>query len=283
MTASLLFAFTAGAVATVNPCGFALLPVWFAQRLAEGGAAGPVVTHMRALRAGAAATLGFVLIFGFAGLILGLGAAWLGPALPAVGLVVGVAVVLVGFASLTGAGAGRIPGASVCRTISNRHGSLVFGVGYGLLSLSCTLPIFLAAVGVALIGNPLDAGLNLLAYAAGMGTVLTTLGLGAGFTRAGFGSLSQRGHFILRKVTAVLVVAAGVYVTFFWGRIIFGDVMNENALVATGDFMSSLAGGWLGSPTGRWLTGFAFILLVAGIGIGGIQLWWRHPERKGRR
>ena len=34
MNSALIFAFTAGVVATVNPCGFALLPAWFAQQFA---------------------------------------------------------------------------------------------------------------------------------------------------------------------------------------------------------------------------------------------------------
>ena len=42
MIGMLVFAFAAGSVATVNPCGFALLPAYLARRLAvEDDARGP--------------------------------------------------------------------------------------------------------------------------------------------------------------------------------------------------------------------------------------------------
>jgi len=34
MSSLVIYGFTAGAVATVNPCGFALLPAWFAREMA---------------------------------------------------------------------------------------------------------------------------------------------------------------------------------------------------------------------------------------------------------
>ncbi|MFV2035185.1 MAG: hypothetical protein ACC631_08775, partial [Halocynthiibacter sp.] len=64
------------------------------------------------------------------------------------------------------------------------------------------------------------------------------------------------------------VTGAGLYVTFYWGRVVFGDVMVENSLVSAGDLWSSLARGWLGSTPGRWLTGAVFGLLSAGAVVG---------------
>ena len=257
MTAALLFAFAAGAVATVNPCGLALLPVWFARQMAERG--GDILAT---LRAGLGATAGFVLVFGIAGAILGAGIYWIGTAVPYIGFAIGILVTLAGVLSLFGKGAALLPGARTCRRISDRHGNVVFGISYGLLSLSCTLPVFMAAVGIALTENPLAALGNLLAYAAGMGTVLTVLGLAAGMGRSGFGTLSERGMRVLRLVTAGLVILAGAYITYYWGRVIFGDVMVENPLVSAGDSLSTTLRGWIGGRAGRWVTGLAFALLA---------------------
>lgn len=58
MTSALIFAFTAGAVATVNRCGWALLPAWFARRLNGDGSYFPVFA---ALRAGVLAFAGLLL------------------------------------------------------------------------------------------------------------------------------------------------------------------------------------------------------------------------------
>tara|TARA_R110002096_G_scaffold137245_8_gene290467 strand:- start:2480 stop:3334 length:855 start_codon:yes stop_codon:yes gene_type:complete len=262
MTPTLLFAFTAGAVATVNPCGWALLPAWFARRLEDGSGNFPVLA---ALRAGVMATLGFVVIFGLAGLALALGAAWLGPLLPVVGLGVGVVLAGVGFATLFGQSWGGQPEGETCRTVSDRHGSLIFGIGYGLLSLSCTLPIFLAAVGVGLTGNPLDMALNLTAYSVGMGTVLSTLGLVGATTGVGLGGLSPRGAWAVKKLGAVLLLTAAAYVIFYWGRVVFGDVMVESRVVNAGETVSSTLRGWLSSRAGRWAVALAFagLLLAA--------------------
>ncbi len=260
MTPALLFAFTAGAVATVNPCGWALLPAWFARRLNDGGGAAPLFA---ALRAGVLATVGFIVIFGLAGIALALGAAWLGPLLPVVGLGVGLVLAAVGGASLLDLRWSTLPGGEVCRTVSDRHGSLVFGIGYGLLSLSCTLPIFLAALGFSLTGTPLDLALNMLAYALGMGTVLSSLGIAAATAGVGFGRLTPQGAVIVRKISAALLLAAAAYVIFYWGRVVFGDVMVESRIVNTGEMVSGSLRGWLSRDTGRVITGLTLALLLA--------------------
>jgi cytochrome c biogenesis protein CcdA len=274
MTPALLFAFTAGAVATVNPCGWALLPAWFARRLNDGSAAVP---FFAALRAGVLATIGFILIFGLAGIALALGAAWLGPLLPGVGLGVGVVLAAVGLASLLDLRWRALPGGGICRTVSDRHGSLVFGIGYGLLSLSCTLPIFLAALGVSMTGTPLDLAVNMLAYALGMGTVLSSLGIAAATAGAGFGQLTPQGAVIVRKISAALLLVAAAYVIFYWGRVVFGDVMAESRIVNTGEMVSGSLRGWLSRDTGRAITGVALALVLA---IGAYSLL-RTRQRRG--
>ncbi len=260
MSFALLYAFTAGAVATVNPCGWALLPAWFARRLEDAGGGAPVLA---ALRAGALATVGFIIIFGVAGTAFALGAAWLGPALPFVGLAVGVVLAIVGIYMLLGRRSDMVPGGQTCRRVSERHGSLVFGLGYGLLSLSCTLPIFLAALGVALTDTPVDLAINLLVYALGMGTVLSTLGIVAASGAASLGQISPRGRAFMDKIAAILLLLAAAYVIFYWGRAVFGDVMVENAIVNAGDRISSTLRGWLGGNVGQRAIGFALILLIS--------------------
>jgi cytochrome c-type biogenesis protein len=275
VTAALIFAFTAGAVATVNPCGWALLPAWFARRLEDAGDGAPLLA---ALRAGVLATAGFVVIFGLAGAAIALGAVWLGPVLPVVGFGVGVVLAVVGIVALSGRGWSALPGGDTCRYVSDRHGSLVFGIGYGLLSLSCTLPIFFAALGFSLTGTPIDLAVNLLAYALGMGTVLSTLGIVAATTGAGLGGLSPHAHLVLRKLGAVLLLAAAAYVIFYWGRVVFGDVMVESRIVYAGDRISSLMRGWLSRETGQMATGIALgtLLLIA------VVAWWWPFAGRGR-
>jgi cytochrome c biogenesis protein CcdA len=68
-------AFTAGLVATVNPCGFAMLPAYLALFLGLEGddpATGPRAVG-RALRVGLVVSTGFVAVFAVAGALLTLG------------------------------------------------------------------------------------------------------------------------------------------------------------------------------------------------------------------
>ena len=88
------YAFGAGMVAAVNPCGFALLPAYLGLYL--GAEAGPRgwSTVPRALMVSGVVTLSFVLLFGAAGLVVSTASSATAAYFPWVGLVVGVLLVL---------------------------------------------------------------------------------------------------------------------------------------------------------------------------------------------
>ncbi len=108
----------------------------------------------------------------------------------------------------------------------------------------------------------------MLAYALGMGTVLSTLGIVAATTGAGVGGLSERGHVVVKKLGAVLLLAAASYVIIFWGRVAFGDVMVENSIVNAGERISGAARGWLGDSATQLLLALALGTLLL-IGLAG--------------
>ena len=70
MTETLLVAVVAGMVATVNPCGFAMLPAYLT--LVVTGAADRTRAQLlaRALGSSALITLGFVTVFGLFGIVI---------------------------------------------------------------------------------------------------------------------------------------------------------------------------------------------------------------------
>lgn len=279
MNPVLLFAFTAGAVATVNPCGVAMLPLWFAQRSGAGGSQTPAARLARAILAGLGATLGFLIVFALAGGILAAGASWLGTVFPIAGFSVGVGLALVGGLSLTGIKLAFVPGANACRRVNTRHGSIVFGISFGLVSMSCTLPIFLAALSVSMTGTWVDSAFGLLAYTAGMGTVLTLIGLLATVLRGRFSGLTALQITLLQRFGGGLVLLAGLFIAFYWGRVLFGDPTAQNGLVSFSEGVSSTLNIWLTGVAGRWLTGILFVLL-AGSGVG-IWLFGRTQKPPG--
>ena len=229
------FAYAVGAASAVNPCGFAMLPAYLGLYVSGGNREQdrrqPIRLVSRAVMVGLSVSVGFVALFGAVGLILAFGSqAVVVAALPYVGLAVGVLLI--------GAGAYMAGGGKIYTSLAQRAaarigdpgqlnvpGYALFGVSYGLASLSCTLPLFLAVLGV---GAGLSSGFletlgQFLLYAAGMGSVIMALTLGMAVART---VLIRWMRAILPYVGVVgawLMVVAGTYIVFYW--LTLGDLL----------------------------------------------------------
>src|SRR5688572_14798425 len=112
MGPELALAFSAGMVATVNPCGFALLPAYLSYFLGldpgstssdDGGDGSlPKAPVVRALAVSAAVTLGFLVVFGVMGFAWSSISGLIGRRLPWFTLAVGALLVVLGIAMLRG-------------------------------------------------------------------------------------------------------------------------------------------------------------------------------------
>ncbi len=99
----IIYAFTLGLVAAVNPCGFPMLPAYLA--LFVGARPGPKAVRLAgALRCGASMSAGFVITFGSLGLFLQSGAVLATGALPWLLMVVGLAMIVAGVFTIAGRG-----------------------------------------------------------------------------------------------------------------------------------------------------------------------------------
>ncbi len=219
------YAFVAGMVAAVNPCGLALLPAY----LALGFDASEADTRSRllavlakALALSGSATGGFVILFGAAGLVLSATTA-LVAYLPWAGLAVGVLLILAGGRLLAGGDLyAPLPAQLGARLggVAGRAGPLgafAYGVAFALASLGCTLPLFLTVVGGALTVHGVAAGLvRFLLYGFGMGVVLSVLALAAALGwHAVRGPVVGIGRY-LTPVSALLLLVTGAYVVYYW-------------------------------------------------------------------
>ena len=176
------FAVAAGVVASVNPCGFFMLPSYIAFQLGteEEGfeTRHPLIRVGRALLVGGMATLGFVLIFAAVGAIVAAGGNFLGRVFPFLGLALGVLMVGFGIYLLASCHIGSWaswppPGFRSPRAAACTGNAFVFGLGYAVGSLSCTLPIFLVVIGGSLATEGFFASFGqFVAYALGMGVVV---------------------------------------------------------------------------------------------------------------
>jgi len=222
--AHLWYAFVAGLVAAVNPCGFVLLPAYLGYYLGGDHGAGEGGRRTaRAVAIGATVAASFALLFGIAGIIAGLAASAMTPALPWIGTTVGAGLILLGGlvasgrevrASLPARAANLLRPATRTRGLG---GYAAYGTAYALASLGCTLPLFLAVVGTSLQAHGLAAAVGqFLLFGLGMGAVLATLTLAT----AAFGDSVVRLVRPLGRhvgwLSAALLWLAGGYVVYYW-------------------------------------------------------------------
>ena len=221
-----LFAFAAGMASAVNPCGFAMLPaylgLYLGSNLSEEERPGPVAAILRGLVIGGAVSAGFILLFGVVGGAVGLSASFISGLLPWLGLIIG--------AALVGTGAWMVAGGKLYTGIAARAADrlgnpntvsvrsfFTFGLSYGTASLSCTLPIFIAVVGIgSATSSLLQVVGNFFLYAIGMGLVIMVMTLGMAIFKSGMVRLMRRALPYIQPIASAFMVIAGAYIVFYW-------------------------------------------------------------------
>ena len=214
--AALGLAFSAGTLASVNPCGFAMLPSMVSFYLGQQQEDYAVRSLGRrageGLALGALVTAGFLLVFVLAGVLVSLGAGSLARVFPWATIAVGAVLVVLGLRLYLGGNVSlRVPRLEAARVAGSYRAMFVYGIAYALASLGCTLPIFLIAVGAALGAGPLGSLALFVAYSLGMGLVLTAVALGAALFRGIVGTTLRRTLPYVQQVSALLLVVAGGY------------------------------------------------------------------------
>lgn len=220
------YAFGAGMVTTVSPCGIAMLPAYVGLYLGaqEEGywAQSPIRRGARALTMSAAVTLGFVAFFGVVGAILSWGGQSLIDVIPWATVIIGVALILLGiyllvgghmYTSLPGRLASRLgkPGGSGIRSF------MVFGIAYGIAALSCTLPVFMVVVAGAISLEGFTSGmLQFVSFALGMGFIIAIITISAALFKEAVTRWLRRLVPIVNRVSGLLLIFAGAYIIYYW-------------------------------------------------------------------
>ncbi len=223
------FAFVAGMVAAVNPCGFVMLPAYLTIYLRdesdveEGtGLVGTAKRGSKAVYVSLAMGLGFVALFGSAGLLVSASQELVKESLPWIGFTLGILMTLMGAYILLG---GKIYTGVAQRMadrvgdprVSSLAGYFLFGVSYALASLSCTLPIFLSVVTSSFGREGFFSGLvQFVAYAGGMAFLIMIVTIAIALFKSAILNPLRRSMQYVERVSAVILAIVGAYLVFYW-------------------------------------------------------------------
>jgi cytochrome c-type biogenesis protein len=156
---------------------------------------------------------------------------------------------------------------------------LLFGAGYGLSSVSCTLPVFLIVVGASLSSGSVPATLVAFgAYAVGMALVLMALSIGAALLRDGLARTLRHTLPHLRWVNGGLLLLVSVYLIYYWGALLWmpPGALATDPVVVFGQRFTSLVQRWADTGGGKWLL-LSAAVVVAMAALAGVWQWSRRP------
>lgn len=246
----LALALVAGAVAAVNPCGFALLPAYLAMLVTDapdGGATGTGGQVLRAARFSLAMTLGFVAVFGSFGLVVARLSVSIERYLPVLTLVIGAGLVLLGAWVLRG---GHVPGVRFAGRVGlaprgTLGSQVLYGVAFAAASLSCTIAPFLAVTGAASrTGNAGGVLVTFVVYAFGMGAVVAALAMAVALARGSVIHRIRGASRLVERISGALLVVAGAYIAWYaWFeiRVLAGRSTGDPVVDAAGRVQTQLS------------------------------------------
>ena len=227
-------AFSAGLITFVNPCGFAMLPVYITYYFKNEG-----LEKARLLRRifislifGLTVSLGFVAVFLLIGFIVNYVGRGLLRYVGWFDFGVGILLMIIGFIylfnlnikinlnKLTNLGEKLKSNKS-----NNKYASFfLYGTGFAIASLACTLPIFLLIVTTASkAGGFIDGLLIFLIYAAGMSFFMILFSVAVAFSKTIIEKTLKKWMPYIYKFGAVIVILAGIYLIY--NQVVLGRLL----------------------------------------------------------
>ena len=283
--ATLAYPFSLGLVAAFNPCGFALLPAYLGYFIGVESTDRPTSgakalgAMLRAMVVALTLTAGFVIVFG------GFGALFetvlsQGTVLDRIGYVtiaIGVIMALLGVWLLAGRAINlRLP--KMNRGTGSRGlGSVfMFGVSYAVVSLSCTIGLFIAAVATSFSADGVANGTaNFIAYGVGMGAVITFLTLALALARTSVVGAMRKMFRWINPVSGLVLIASGIYVANYgwWELQVIDDPLASNVFVEKFTEFQAAVSNWIDDATAERIG------VLCGLGVLGVLvLGWRQGE-----
>ncbi len=274
--------FGAGLVAAMNPCGFAMLPAYLAYFVGVNRSDDTTDTArnvFRGLIVGLTLTSGFVAFFGIIGALTSslISTSTITQRGPWITLVISGLMVVLGIAML----AGFEPKISVPRLSKGGDSQslisiFLFGVSYAVVSLGCASPVFFGSVSGSFSADGWFEGtMRFLAYALGMGLVITGLTLAVAMGRSGVTANMRRLLPHINRISGGFLIVAGVVLGFYgWWEVqvlLRNDFEANNPFVEASNRVSTRLENWIVDVGGNRFG------LATGIVLLALLLWaFRH-------
>ncbi|MBE0517568.1 MAG: redoxin domain-containing protein [Methanophagales archaeon] len=216
VTGLYLLALLAGVMSFFAPCAFPLMPGYISYYLGryEGGP-----TLRGSVKAGIASATGINGIFALIGAAVAVGGAAVKSYLMYLAPGVGVAIILLGLAMVFGKTEIFDRFGGILSSYSSKLGGgarysglFLYGVGYGLASMGCQAPVFIALIFAGLAsGGALEALLIFLSFSVGMGGMMLTVSVLVGSAKMTILERVRRMVPYINRACGVILIIVGVY------------------------------------------------------------------------
>ncbi|MCY4068589.1 MAG: cytochrome c biogenesis CcdA family protein [Acidimicrobiaceae bacterium] len=280
--AALSYPFSLGLVAAFNPCGFALLPAYLGYFIGVENVSAPasgaqgLKAMLRAMAVALTLTAGFVIVFGAFGTLFETVLSQ-GAVLENIGyvtIVVGVLMAILGVWMLAGRTVNlRLPKLSRGTEGRGLGSVFMFGVSYAVVSLSCTIGLFIAAVAASFSADGVaDGTANFIAYGVGMGAVIAFLTMALALARNSVVQSMRRVFRWINPISGLALLASGVYLANYgwWELQIIDDPSAHNVLVERFAEFQSAVTNWIDDVGSQRLG----VICALGV-LGSLVLAWR--------
>ena len=281
--APLALAFTAGMLATVNPCGFAMLPAYLSYFLGLDDPSGDARAGvLRAITVAAVVSAGFMLVFGLIGWIIhATGTTAIQERVPWLTIGIGLVLAGLGVAMIRGfTPKFKLPMLQKGGGSRELTSMFLFGISYATVSISCTIPVFIAQVVTSFTTRGVASGVAMfIAYGLGMATLMMALTLSLALARQSLVVTLRRALPYVNRAAGVLLVVAGLYVAWYgWYevRVLRGD-LSGSGTIDRGLELQSRMSNWINS------IGATRLGLVSAVAVGLallVAFGWRGRSRR---
>ncbi len=215
--ALLSLAFFAGVAVFFTPCGIALLPSYIGVLVGEKQHTALSFSKQikQGVTIGILAGLGMVTVFLSFGIIISIFGNIFAQYAFWFGTITGFALIILGVMML----AGKRTTIQIPHSFANHNGLFgmyIFGLGYALGGIGCTLPAFLFVVATAFSGESTLSGIaNFVAFSVGAMLMMLTISVAAVLSRGAVKKFLGKHMGTIQKLTSVIVILGGIYLIYF--------------------------------------------------------------------